>query len=69
MEFDLLTAFLQHPGIVLTREDLLQRVWGDEFIGETRTVDVHVASLRKKLNLNRELATVYKIGYRLEAQT
>ena len=69
MEFDLLTAFLQHPGIVLTREDLLQRVWGDEFIGETRTVDVHVASLRKKLNLHRELATVYKIGYRLEAQT
>lgn len=68
MEFDLLLAFVRHPGVVLTREDLLQRVWGDEYIGETRTVDVHVASLRKKLNLNRELATVYKIGYRLEAQ-
>ena len=68
MEYELLITFLQHPGMVLTREDLLHQVWGDEFIGETRTVDVHVAALRRKLDLNRELATVYKIGYRLEVQ-
>ena len=68
MEYELLLTFLRHPGMVMTREDLLHQVWGDEFIGETRTVDVHVAALRRKLDLNKELATVYKIGYRLEMQ-
>ena len=52
--------------MVLTREKLLRQVWGDEYIGETRTVDVHVAALRKKLALGEKLATVYKLGYRLE---
>lgn len=66
LEYELLLTFLQHPGMVMTREDLLHQVWGDEYIGETRTVDVHVAALRRKLELNKELATVYKIGYRLE---
>ena len=66
MEFELLLTFMRHPGMVMTRENLLHQVWGDEFIGETRTVDVHVATLRRKLDLNKELATVYKIGYRLE---
>ncbi len=66
MEYELLLTFLRHPGMVMTREDLLHQVWGDEYIGETRTVDVHVAALRRKLDLNKELATVYKIGYRLE---
>ena len=46
----------------------MHQVWGDEFIGETRTVDVHVAALRRKLDLNKELVTVYKIGYRLEVK-
>ena len=68
MEYELLLTFLRHPGMVMTREDLLHQVWGDEYIGETRTVDVHVAALRRKLDLNKELATVYKIGYRLEMQ-
>ena len=68
MEYELLLTFLRHPGMVMTREALLHQVWGDEFIGETRTVDVHVAALRRKLDLNRELATVYKIGYRLEVE-
>ena len=68
MEYELLLTLLQHPGIVMTREDLLHQVWGDEFIGETRTVDVHVAALRRKLDLNKELVTVYKIGYRLEVK-
>ncbi len=66
LEYELLLTFMWHPGIVMTREDLLHQVWGDEYIGETRTVDVHVAALRRKLDLNKELATVYKIGYRLE---
>ena len=67
MEYELLCMFAKHPGMVLTREKLLRQVWGDEFFGETRTVDVHVSALRRKLNLGERLATVYKIGYRLEA--
>ncbi len=66
MEYELLCTFMRHPGMVLTREKLLRQVWGDEYIGETRTVDVHVAALRKKLGLNEQLTTVYKLGYRLE---
>lgn len=66
MEYELLCTFMKHPGMVLTREKLLRQVWGDEYIGETRTVDVHVAALRKKLALGEKLATVYKLGYRLE---
>ena len=68
MEYELLLTFLRHPGMVMTREDLLHQVWGDEFIGETRTVDVHVAALRRQLDLKKEMATVYKSGYRLEMQ-
>lgn len=66
MEYALLCTFVKHPGMVLTREKLLHQVWGDEYIGETRTVDVHVAALRKKLGLSDQLATVFKLGYRLE---
>ncbi|MBQ8618710.1 MAG: response regulator transcription factor [Clostridia bacterium] len=66
MEYELLCTFMKHPGMVLTREKLLRQVWGDEYIGETRTVDVHVAALRKKLGLTEQLATVFKLGYRLE---
>lgn len=68
MEYELLCTFMKHPGMVLTREKLLRQVWGDEYIGETRTVDVHVAALRKKLGLNEQLATVFKLGYRLEVE-
>lgn len=67
MEYELLCTFMKHPGMVMTREKLLRQVWGDEYIGETRTVDVHVAALRKKLGLTEQLATVFKLGYRLEA--
>lgn len=66
MEYELLCTFVKHPGLVLTREKLLRQVWGDAYIGETRTVDVHVAALRKKLGLNEWLTTVFKLGYRLE---
>lgn len=69
MEYDLLVNFLRHPGKLLTREHLLRQVWGDEYIGETRTVDVHVARLRKMLGWSTDqIATVYKLGYRLEAE-
>lgn len=66
MEYELLCMFMRRPGMVLTRETLLRHVWGDAFLGQTRTVDVHVASLRKKLGWNERIATVYKLGYRLE---
>lgn len=68
MEYELLRTFIRHPGMVLTRENLLRQVWGDAYIGETRTVDVHVAALRRKLDWSDRITTVYKIGYRLEVE-
>ena len=52
--------------MVFSREQLLNSVWGDEFYGETRTVDVHVAALRKKLRWNDAIQTVHRVGYRLK---
>ena len=66
MEYALLLMFFKHPNIVFTREQLLQEVWGDEFFGETRTVDNHVAILRKKLGLSKTIVTVFRVGYKLE---
>jgi DNA-binding response OmpR family regulator len=67
-EFDLLLALAEHRGIVLSREQLLDLVWGYDFYGETRTVDVHVAHLRKKLaGSNAEIETVLGVGYKLVA--
>ena len=64
MEFDLLAFLLAHPGIVMSRERLLERVWGLEFPGGTRTVDVHVAQLRKKLDRPELIRTVRGSGYK-----
>jgi DNA-binding response OmpR family regulator len=65
-EFDLLEAFLRHPGIVLDRERLLRLVWGQEYEGDTRTIDVHVAWLREKLKeADAKIETVWGIGYKL----
>jgi two-component system alkaline phosphatase synthesis response regulator PhoP len=66
-EFDLLQAFTEHKGLVLTREQLLNRVWGYDFYGETRTVDVHVAHLRKRLapSATVRIETVTGVGYKL----
>jgi two-component system alkaline phosphatase synthesis response regulator PhoP len=65
-EFDLLAVLMQNPGIVLTRERLLEIAWGFDFPGETRTVDVHVAHLRKKLSGARtQIETVSGVGYKL----
>lgn len=66
-EFDLLLAFVENPGIVLTREKLLDIVWGFDFYGQTRTVDVHVAHLRKRLADSEQvqIETVTGVGYKL----
>jgi DNA-binding response OmpR family regulator len=65
-EFDLLLAFARHKGLVLSREQLLQLAWGYEYFGETRTVDVHVAQLRKKLAGSQvRIETVIGVGYKL----
>jgi DNA-binding response OmpR family regulator len=64
-EFDLLACFLEHPGIVLSREKLLDIVWGMTYPGGTRTVDVHVAQLRRKLGDPTTIRTVRGAGYKL----
>ncbi len=64
MEFDLLAFLVAHPGIVMSRERLLERVWGLSFPGGTRTVDVHVAQLRKKLDRPDLIRTVRGSGYK-----
>ncbi|GAB4331939.1 MAG: response regulator transcription factor [Dehalococcoidia bacterium] len=65
-EFDLLVAFVENPGIALTRDQLLESVWGYDFAGETRTVDVHVQHLRAKLSgANVQIATIRGVGYKL----
>ena len=66
-EFDLLACFLEHPGIVLSREKLLDIVWGMTYPGGTRTVDVHVAQLRRKLGDPDTIRTVRGAGYKLSA--
>jgi DNA-binding response OmpR family regulator len=66
-EFDLLACFLEHPGIVLSREKLLDIVWGMTYPGGTRTVDVHVAQLRRKLGDPDTIRTVRGAGYKLAA--
>jgi len=66
-EFDLLLALAENPGIVFSREKLLDVVWGFDFAGETRTVDVHVAHLRHKLEgMRPQIETVWGVGYKLE---
>ena len=66
-EFDLLACFLEHPGIVLSREKLLDLVWGMTYPGGTRTVDVHVAQLRRKIGDPDTIRTVRGAGYKLLA--
>jgi DNA-binding response OmpR family regulator len=66
MEFDLLVMLAKNKNIALSRERLLSGVWGVDFAGETRTVDVHIGQLRKKLGLWGNIKTVSKMGYRLE---
>jgi DNA-binding response OmpR family regulator len=65
-EFDLLAYLFEHRGLALSRRQLLDGVWGDGWIGDERTVDVHVRQLRKKLGDDLPLATVWGVGYRLD---
>ena len=64
-EFDLLWELLDHRGLVLTRDQLLERVWGYTFAGDTRTVDVHVRQLRRKLGEACPVVTVWGVGYKV----
>ena len=66
-EYDLLVSLLRNQGKVMTRQELSETVWGHEYFGNTRTVDVHVGRLRKKLGkLGDKVRTVERIGYRYE---
>ncbi len=66
-EYDLLEVLVNNRNIALSRERLLELVWGYDYEGDTRTVDVHIQKLRKKLSWENAIKTVYKLGYRLEA--
>lgn len=65
-EFDLLVELVQNKNVALYRERLYEKVWGEEFMGDTRTLDSHIQRLRRKLNWENRIRTVFRIGYRLE---
>lgn len=67
-EYELLEVLVRNRNIALSREKLLELVWGYDFDGGTRTVDVHIQRLRQKLHLENDIRTVYKLGYRLEVR-
>ncbi len=66
-EFDLLRCFVNNPGIVFSREQLLDKVWGTNYLGESRTIDVHVGTLRSKLGeYGNDIKTIHGVGYSLK---
>lgn len=65
-EFELIVILVKNKNMALSREYLLEKIWGYEYMGETRTIDTHIQKIRKKLDLTDNIKTVYKIGYRLE---
>ena len=65
-EYELLVLLLQNKNRALSRDRILERVWGFEYGGETRTVDIHIQRIREKLDLKNNIKTVFKVGYRLE---
>ena len=66
-EFELLRLFLSHPGMAFTRDQLFNEIWGMDYCGETRTVDMHIRTLRQKLgSCGSMIQTVRNVGYRLE---
>ena len=68
-EYELLRLFLSHPGMAFTRDQLMAQVWGTDYYGETRTVDMHIRTLRQKLGpYGGLIQTVRNVGYRLEEQ-
>lgn len=68
MEFDCLLLLAKNKNIALTREEILNNLWGVEFEGETRTIDVHIGRIRKKLGWQEVIKTIPRIGYRLEIE-
>lgn len=67
-EFDLLVELVQNKNVALYRDRLYEKVWGEVFLGDTRTLDSHIQRLRKKLNWEKRIKTVFRIGYRLEEE-
>lgn len=65
-EFELLLLFIRNKNIALYRETIYERIWGGEYLGDSRTVDLHVQRLRKKIGWEDRIVAVYKVGYRLE---
>lgn len=65
-EFELILLLVKNKNMALSREYLLEKIWGYEYMGETRTIDTHIQKIRKKLDIADNIKTVYKIGYRLE---
>jgi two-component system alkaline phosphatase synthesis response regulator PhoP len=66
VEFDLLVTLAQHHGMVLSREQLLEKAWGYDYFGDTRVVDVHIGHIRQKLGEDRFIETIRGVGYRFE---
>lgn len=67
-EYEMLLLFARNRGVALYRETIYERVWNEPYLGDTRTVDLHVQRLRKKLGLHDKICSVYKVGYRLKAE-
>lgn len=67
-EYELLLLFIQNKNIALFREKIYEKIWGGDDMGDSRTVDLHVQRLRKKLNWEHRITAVYKVGYRLELE-
>ncbi|NLG57799.1 MAG: response regulator transcription factor, partial [Clostridiales bacterium] len=65
-EFQLLAMLMRHKNMALSREQLLEAAWGFDYLGGTRTVDMHIQRLRKKLGWEQVIKTIFKLGYRLE---
>lgn len=66
LEYELLVTLASSKNVAFSREELLNRIWGVDYVGETRTVDVHIGQLRKKLGFHKVIRTISKTGYRLE---
>lgn len=67
-EFDVLVFFIKHQNIVVRKERLMAEIWGYDFMGETRTVDIHVQQVRRKMKLQEQLITIPKVGYCLNSK-
>lgn len=65
-EFDLLVLFVRNVNITLFREQIYEQIWGTEYFGDSRTIDLHIQRMRKKTGLTTQLKTIYRVGYRLE---